>query len=191
MSSIQIFDNFLPENTYQKIKDRICSPSHPWYFQNSITSIANKEPSINKFGFNFCIKAYNDDFGLRDIEVKKTFDVLIDLYLKQKKVLKKARIVRTRMDMTVYSNESILYEPHVDINEPNLTSIFYVNDSDGNTVIYNQKWNPEQGINQELTVMEEIEPVGNRLICFDGLHIHTGHNPMKHSNRILINTNFA
>ena len=71
------------------------------------------------------------------------------------------------------------------------TSIFYVNDSDGNTVIYNQKWNPEQGINQELTVMEEIEPVGNRLICFDGLHIHTGHNPMKHSNRILINTNFA
>ena len=115
----------------------------------------------------------------------------MEFYLKQKTVLEKARIVRSRLDMTLYSNESILYEPHIDLDEPHLASIFYVNDSDGNTVIYDQKWNPEQGIKQELTVMQEIEPVANRLIAFDGMHIHTGHNPTKHSNRILINTNFA
>ena len=145
----------------------------------------------NKFGFNFCIKGYEEDFGFGDPEVRKTFDVLQEFYLKQKTVLKKARIVRSRLDMTLYSNESILYEPHIDLDEPHLASIFYVNDSDGNTVIYDQKWNPEQGIKQELTVMQEIKPVANRLIAFDGMHIHTGHNPTKHSNRILINTNFA
>ena len=191
MSSVQIFDNFLPEDIYQKVKDRICGHNQPWYFQDSITSYATKDPPLNKFGFNFCLKGYEEDFGFGDPEVRKTFDVLQEFYLKQKTILKKARIVRSRLDMTLYSNESILYEPHIDLDEPHLASIFYVNDSDGNTVIYDQKWNPEQGIKQELTVMQEIEPVANRLIAFDGMHIHTGHNPTKHSNRILINTNFA
>ena len=97
--------------------------------------------------------------------------------------------------MTTYSQESVIFEPHVDLDDPHLTSIFYVNDSDGNTVIYNEKWHPSLlpnlVVDGELTIMEEIEPVGNRLIAFDGYHMHTGHNPSKHSNRILINTNFA
>ena len=191
MSSVQIFDNFLPEDIYQKVKDRICGERQPWYYQSSITNTERDNPPVDKFGFNFSLKRADEEFGLSDPDIRKTFNVLQEFYLKQKTVLKKARILRTRLDMTTYSKESVIFEPHVDLDDPHLTSIFYVNDSDGNTVIYDQKWNPEQGIKQELTVMKEIEPVANRLIAFDGMHIHTGHNPTKHSNRILINTNFA
>ena len=193
MSSVQIFDNFLSEDIYEKVKDRICGYRQPWYFQSNIT-IEDRENivvPIDKFGFNFAIKRVDEEFGFDDLEVRKTFNVLQEFYLKQKKVLKKARISRSRLDMTLYSKESILFEPHIDLFKPHLATIFYVNDSDGNTVIYDQKWNPEQGYDQDLTVMQEIEPVANRLIAFDGMHIHTGHNPTKHSNRILINTNFA
>ena len=39
-------------------------------------------------------------------------------------------------------------------------------------------------------VNEEIEPVSNRLLIFDGLFIHTGCTPSKNNRRILINSNF-
>ena len=195
MSSVQIFDNFLPEDIYQKVKDRICGERQPWYYQSSITNLERDNPPVDKFGFNFSLKRADEEFGLSDPDVRKTFNVLQEFYLKQKTVLKKARILRTRLDMTTYSKESVIFEPHVDLDDPHLTSIFYVNDSDGNTVIYNEKWHPSLlpnlVVDGELTIMEEIEPVGNRLIAFDGYHMHTGHNPSKHSNRILINTNFA
>ena len=195
MSSVQIFDNFLPEDIYQKVKDRICGERQPWYYQSSITNTERNNPPVDKFGFNFSLKRAEEEFGLSDPDIRKTFNVLQEFYLKQKTVLKKARILRTRLDMTTYSKESVIFEPHVDLDDPHLTSIFYVNDSDGNTVIYNQKWHPsllpKLVVDEELTIMEEIEPVGNRLIAFDGYHMHTGHNPSKHSKRILINTNFA
>ena len=194
MSSVQIFDNFLPEDIYQKIKDRIGGHNQPWYFQDSITTFDRDNPPVDKFGFNFSLMKSDEEFAFSDPEVTKTFKVLMEFYLKQKKVLKKARILRTRLDMTTYNKESILFEPHVDVDPPHLTTIFYVVDSDGNTVIYNEKWNPldqEEPKSEELTIMEEIEPVGNRLIAFDGYHMHTGHNPSEHQRRILINTNFA
>ena len=195
MSSVQIFDNFLPEDIYQKVKDRICGERQPWYYQSSITNTERDNPPVDKFGFNFSLKRADEEFGLSDPDIRKTFNVLQEFYLKQKTVLKKARILRTRLDMTTYSKESVIFEPHVDLDDPHLTSIFYVNDSDGNTVIYNEKWHPSLlpnlVVDGELSIMEEIEPVGNRLIAFDGYHMHTGHNPSKHSNRILINTNFA
>ena len=194
MSSVQIFDNFLPEDIYQKVKDHIGGPNQPWYFQNSITTEDTDNVPVDKFGFNFSLMHSVDEFSFSDPDVAKTFKLLMEFYLKQKKVLKKARILRTRLDMTTYNKESVLFEPHVDLDPPHLTTIFYVVDSDGNTVIYNEKWHPldqKEPKPEELTIMEEIEPVGNRLIAFDGYHMHTGHNPSKHSKRILINTNFA
>ena len=194
MSSVQIFDNFLPEDIYQKVKDHIAGPNQPWYFQDNITLEETHNLPVDKFGFNFSLMKTDEEFYFSDPDVARTFKLLMEFYLKQKKVLKKARILRTRLDMTTYNKESVLFEPHVDMDEPHLTTIFYVVDSDGNTVIYNEKWHPndeQEPKPEDLTIMEEIEPVGNRLVAFDGYHMHTGHNPTKHSKRILINTNFA
>ena len=85
-----------------------------------------------------------------------------------------------------------MYHPHI-------ATIFYLNDSDGNTVIFNQKFeeSPETmraasiQINEStLTVQKEIEPKANRLLIFDGHYIHTGHVPAHHNNRVILNSNF-
>ena len=58
MSSVQIFDNFLSEDIYEKVKDRICGYRQPWYYQSNITIIDRDDivVPIDKFGFNFAIK---------------------------------------------------------------------------------------------------------------------------------------
>ena len=99
-------------------------------------------------------------------------------------------IFRSRLDMTVNRGESIVLDPHVDFFFPHISSILYINNSDGNTIIYNQKYNDHDKYDQKLIVKEEIEPVANRLLIFDGLFIHTGCTPSKNNRRILINSNF-
>ena len=88
--------------------------------------------------------------------------------------------------MTVATGTKVLHPPHVDIEgQKNITTIYYVSDSDGETVVYNERERCK-----EYTVMETVTPKKNRLIIFDGEQYHTGHSPMKHKNRILINSNF-
>ena len=73
--------------------------------------------------------------------------------------------------------------------------------SDGNTVIYNEKYDGEDGIystesirrsgiTNKLTIKKKIKPKENRLLIFEGLLIHKGHHPSKHNTRILLNSNF-
>ena len=65
------------------------------------------------------------------------------------------------------------------------TTIYYTSDSDGDTVLYNETEESDQ-----YTVMETVTPKKNRLLIFDGKRFHTGHSPMLHQNRVLINSNF-
>ena len=47
-------------------------------------------------------------------------------------------LLRARADMTVNSGERITYEPHIDMmkHKEHINMIFYIGDSDGDTIIY-------------------------------------------------------
>ena len=64
-------------------------------------------------------------------------------------------------------------------------------DSDGETIIYDEKSTGKTFNYDKMKVKETIQPKANRIVIFDGSLYHTGHSPSKHSNRILINSNYA
>ena len=41
--------------------------------------------------------------------------------------------------MTTYVGKEFIHDPHIDFDFPHIASIYYVNDSDGDTIFYNQK----------------------------------------------------
>ena len=83
--------------------------------------------------------------------------------------------------MTLYNPDGYRHEVHTDLPDhmKNITTIFYVNDSDGDTLIYNDTGH----------LLKAVEPRQNRLLVFDGSLPHTGHSPSNHKSRVLINTN--
>ena len=87
--------------------------------------------------------------------------------------------MRARADMTMASPNNYQHPPHVDFVYKNISTIFYVNDSDGDTILYKNK-----------KVFKKITPVKNSLLIFDGDILHTGCSPTKYKNRILINSNY-
>ena len=95
--------------------------------------------------------------------------------------------------MTMASGKKVIHDPHIDIPfelasgiNNYITTIYYTSDSDGDTVLYN-----EFEESDEYTVMDTVTPKKNRLLIFEGRRFHTGHSPMLHQNRVLINSNFT
>ena len=104
---------------------------------------------------------------------------------------------RARLDMTFATSNGVKHNPHTDHPMPHWTAILYFSDTDGDTVIYNER---RDGITRHaasldsdegLTELVRVTPQKNKIVFFEGMHYHTGHSPTKTSNRILLNVNFT
>jgi hypothetical protein len=81
-----------------------------------------------------------------------------------------------------------IHPPHVDMNIPHMVLLYYVNDSDGDTVIFDQVYHSEK--KPELTVNRTISPKAGSAIMFDGLTYHSSSSPKNAKERIVLNINF-
>lgn len=84
--------------------------------------------------------------------------------------------------------------PHVDfINAPPGTKIvlYYINDSDGDTVIFDQnlaQFN-DPNCKDPLTIKATVSPKKGRMVMFDGSLVHAAGIPRKNSCRLVVNIN--
>jgi hypothetical protein len=66
--------------------------------------------------------------------------------------------------------------------------LYYVNNSDGETIIYNEKY--EGKPIGKLTVKQRITPVKGRAVLFDANQIHSACIPTEKKYRLIINSVF-
>lgn len=78
-------------------------------------------------------------------------------------------------------------QPHIDVPLPNYSMVYYLNDSDGDTVFFNEKYSAEQKDPINLTVMQRIKPKKNRAVVFESDRYHASCNPQVSENRFVIN----
>ena len=74
--------------------------------------------------------------------------------------------------------------PHVDIVDDHFVMLYYVCDSDGDTIIYN-----EQEKSDSYTVQKRITPKQGRVVLFDGSYYHTAEQPLNNI-RCVVNYDF-
>lgn len=175
-SMIEIIDNFLSKSYHEELLALMDSPNFDWYYNSNI-SYENVESGLDEFGFTH---VFWDADGAR---MNATTAFWKPSLLQMMDALNAKTILRSRGDMTLYCNTESIHAPHVDFTTPHISSVFYVNDSDGDTIFYN-------GDQDKLEVLKRVSPKANRLVFFDGLILHTGSSPKKHKNRIIINSNF-
>ena len=93
----------------------------------------------------------------------------------------------------LFENKRKVNHPHVDLFRPHTTMLYYINDSDGDTVIYEQR-HPGDNVSRHpnaLIEVERITPKKGRIVLFDGLHYHTASSPRKTRFRAVINFNLV
>ena len=87
------------------------------------------------------------------------------------------------------SRQDAHQSPHIDCIDDHWVMIYYVNDSDGDTFIFEETLEHPQAIESinSLTIKERVQPKQGRIIIFDGSHLHAGMHPRHNNNRMVIN----
>ena len=82
--------------------------------------------------------------------------------------------------------------PHLDRFEPHLVFLYYVCDSDGDTIIYDYKTEKEGDVPffEDVRELKRITPKQGRVVIFDGLYWHTAEQPKKDV-RCILNFNIS
>ena len=73
--------------------------------------------------------------------------------------------------------------PHIDTLKDHFVMLYYVCDSDGDTLIYNEKSKSDI-----YTLQKRVTPKQGRVILFDGSFYHTGEQPLNNV-RCVVNYN--
>ena len=77
----------------------------------------------------------------------------------------------------------VINVPHCDLQEPHMSFVLYLNDSDGDTVFYKETWRDNV---TQLTEIQRVSPKKNRAVISDG-NYHASQNPVGSEIRLILN----
>ena len=172
MNEVIISDNSVSRANQERIKQLIMHREFPWYFNDTTLSGYDR----NK----------NDLFQWVHI---------LQVNAKQKSTLKEPilkclrgaipelethRLIRAKLNLnTPYKRGNIALK-HTDCQEKDrIVYIYYVNDSDGPTILYTNKWRPHK-----------VHPKQGRLLKMPSSLSHSGNLPYHNNTRIVLNLLF-
>lgn len=205
----KIIDNFFPKETQDELEKALTS----YKYSMSVGTVYEEY----RENLPFLKTLSNSDFNVIQLESKIVDDGSCifpeeeEIYFRQIwNTFIKANIedvvcnlstsndlVLMRMKSNVLQNNKkglfghIHHTPHIDCAESdrftNISCIYYVNDSDGPTVLYNEYSadNPKK-----LTVFKKIPPKKGRLLAFHSNRYHTSSSPRRSQYRNIINMVF-
>tara|TARA_R110000787_G_scaffold99583_1_gene204210 strand:+ start:1978 stop:2562 length:585 start_codon:yes stop_codon:yes gene_type:complete len=190
---IKVVDNLISKKYQDKIINTVNDNYFPWYFYETILSDEKIKKASNKnitltpaFVHTLFIlpKGINSNYYNFFIKILDTFNV---------KEIIRIRIRRTFKQET-HSLKKYNY-PHVDIDkQQNYKSlVYYVEDSDGDTVFFDKKYKLgcPTFINSNYKEIKRVSPKKGRAIYFDGEIYHAGNNPVNSDIRTIINFDFT
>ena len=165
MNNIKIFDELIPENEQLIIKALLSYEFFPWYYnpQTILTTLRNRSQFTHTFYKEN--KIYSDNF-----------DILVDCFQPYIPEFKSHKINKIKANLNIAHSDKKILEPHQDLPTSGVTYLYYVNDSDGPTRLYESKWFPKK-----------VYPKQGRLIKFPSNMFHTGDIPRKYDRRMVIN----
>jgi len=181
---LKVIDNFLTKSYFKELTNLLIGEEFEWWYTNPTKGHMGNR--LNGYGFTHGI--------IHCSPVDSRFlNFLQPLLFQILDATDCDFILRARADMVTWSGkEEFAHPPHVDFPFPNTAAVFYINESDGDTIFHNiyPKDIPKGTHYTELKEYSRSSPKPNRLIIFDGELVHTGSSPTKHQNRVLINSNY-
>jgi len=171
-------DQVVKKETIENINNIVLSESFSYVLSN--------EKPLN----NFLNKKYKTDSTIQMVHVlykkepmyKSTyFTPFYNLFneIVHNVIKKDTELLRMKVNFLFPKTNKKINNFHKDsINIKNYKSmVYYVNDSDGDTVVYNNK-------------LYKIKPKAGKIVYFNGDLFHASNNPIKFSSRIVVNINY-
>ena len=186
---ITVIDNFIDKEYQEKIKQTLIGNKpflyeneefdFDWYFVTDVTD-AFASPDRQQKRCALSHVYYGMDWA------EDEFDPLNSLFVPMlSEVCKKTNIDnlkilqgRSFLQFPLNLKDKTPDTPHIDLDQgiEHIVALYYVCDSDGDTIIYNER--EDQGLeSKSYTIKEKVTPKQGRMVIFDGTLYHTAEQP--------------
>ena len=176
LDKIYVFDDIIEKDYQNKIKSiligqvRYNDEDFPWYYIDDVTASGDYENQ--KRG------AFVHDYVHYQYGIESDFHYLFLDLIKascSKLKIKEVDALQGRSFLQLPTNikREDVDSPHTDMQFKHFVMLYYVCDSDGDTIIYNEKMISEKGF----TVQKKVTPKQGRVVLFDGALYHTAQQP--------------
>lgn len=195
MNVIEI-DDVIPKLYQDQIQAEIASGRIPWFFHEES---GRRVPQVDTTysGFSHLAFHINDAASPPSTLTALLLPLLFSFC--DKAAVSFNTLLRIRLGLFTRTMIDVAHHnPHVDFYQPHYSAVYYVNDSDGDTFIFNETYDDvsqdesvahaKQG---KFTLARRIAPKKGRMIGFDGKHYHASMHPMQASHRIAIAFSFV
>ena len=185
-----VIDNLVADSFANKIQSDLCNPFFPWYLSRTLLTVKSNEFEKAKQDYDniqeylaFIHVFFSNDDG-NTICNSESAHLAEDLFraILEKLNLNTGEILRVKANFQTQHRSKINgthNTPHVDNETPHYTGIYYVNDCDGDTFLFD-------GTKE----IAKISPKKGRIVIFDGKTLHAGSHPYLSDFRMVINFNF-
>lgn len=175
MSDIVILDDVISKD-YQDYLETLLldNPDMSWHLIRNLNQIKSNQDNFELPGLSIQSISDSKDHGMLALVFRS---LAFNLAEKFKISLKEVVNARTFLQLPGGNlNQLIDREYHVDYAKPHKVLLYYVNESDGNTVLLKQRYpfsfNKISGLTSG-DILQEIEPKKGRAVLFDGSHFHS------------------
>jgi len=186
-----VIDNFLLPDHQEKIKNTLYGREFPWFFINDVSMQGNSQ---NRWAASHWFVSNGESRS----NYRSLVEPLASLGAMQfgyplNNVYNARTFLQYPLNPAVLGAGEI-DKFHVDIPDTkHLVVLYYVNDSDGDTVIIDKKHsmpsaNSDNVKLEDYNIVERITPKQGRAVLFDGWQYHTAEQPQKNM-RCVININ--
>ena len=196
MKNVFEIKNLLPKSYEDAIEELLNSNTFPWYFIDDIIEDRHKFKKYKNVSETFGIThvLFHPPQGINS----QHFEFLIKIldYLKINQKINITELLRVRIRRTVFIKGHTINKynlPHVDLMDEKAfkTFVYYVHDSDGDTVLFKQKYKKNEVLDfKNLTEIKRSSPKKGNGLYFDGLIYHSGNCPILYKKRTIINFDF-
>jgi hypothetical protein len=180
---IKVVENFLPTAIFKRIKYTVEGTNFQWRRFENFAGSAVKIPPYK------VVDGFSNIVNVREDITTGIFLPLIDCIADELNTTPHS-IMRAHVNLTTpqygWSTGDLGY-PHIDDTEPHIVALYYLDDADGGTTLYNE-FGPNTP--QSFTMHKIVNPEPNKLVLFNGLRFHSANPPLTRRKRIIVNLNF-
>lgn len=193
MKDIVVFQKAIREELFEEIKDEIFSDGFPWFYTG--TTLGSNTQASDRYNYSFFHNAYFHDDGYSHVGKKLEYAILDALAYMKFPITKMLRI---RLGLITVTEKNITHTPHIDFPFEHKTGLLYLNNSDGDTILYNERYDTtadkkqydHKVRNKHNEIITTFTPEENKLVIFDGLLYHSSSSPTITDRRVVINFNY-
>jgi len=181
LNNIYVFDDIIGLDYQNEIKKKLlCEERFPWYYIEDVSSDDSGNQKRGGFTHGYVSEqGIESDYHHLFLELIKKSCSKINI--------KEVNAILGRSFLQLPSNikREDVDTPHTDIPVDHFVMLYYVCDSDGDTIIYNEKCNNLDDYDDNINVVKnkifsiqkKVTPKQGRVVLFNGKLYHTAEQP--------------